>query len=342
MPILGAMGFILFAVMIWYAVVMDETQAKVGPKDVFLHVLAIATLYASAISFVTLMFQYVNLHFPGVGENTYYFRDSIEGAIRFAVATLIVVFPVYFWLSRMLRKMYEADPARRNLGIRKWLSYFTLFLAGAIAIGWLVGVIYKFLEGDFTVAFLLKALAIFFTTGSIFFYYRAVTHGEENKPSVRNYGYLVSVIIAVAVITAFFMVGSPQERRLQKFDVRRLEDLQNIQAQIGSYFQSKDKLPAALTDLNDAFRGVEIPKDPETGTAYEYRAIGPAAFELCATFHFAWDSESGSQGRPYVISEPYGGYYGPIGNNWQHGAGRHCFSRTIDADFLQPPMKPAL
>jgi len=37
---------------------MDQliTPEKVGPRDVFLHLLAIVTLYASAISFLALIF----------------------------------------------------------------------------------------------------------------------------------------------------------------------------------------------------------------------------------------------------------------------------------------------
>jgi hypothetical protein len=313
---------------------MDQTPARIGPKDVFAHLLGIVTLYASAISFTVLVFQYINLRFPGVAQDSSYYLDSIQRSIRFAVSTLIVVFPVYFLTSRMLRKMYEAEPGRISLGIRKWLSYFTLFLAAAIAIGYLVSVINTFLEGDFTAAFLLKALTVFFVTGSIAFYYRAITKGEEARPAVRYYAYVVAVVVAAAMVAAFFMVGSPARRRLEKVDVERLNDLQNIQYQIGSFYQTKSRLPAALSELNDGFRGVSIPKDPQTGSDFVYETTGPESFKLCAEFNLASSKSSGTSNVDIAV--PSGpAYYGPYGSNWEHTQGLSCFFRTIDKDFFK-------
>lgn len=313
-------------------------DTKISPKDVFLHLLAIITLYASAIAFNTLIFQYVNYWFPEVPRDAYYYQENLTGAIRYALSVLIVVFPVYFFTSRLLRKMYEADPERRNLTIRKWISYFTLFLAAAIAIGFLIALINTFLNGDFTAAFLLKTLAVFFTAGSVFYYYRAVSRGEENKLSVRYYAYFVALIVVAAVVAAFFVVGSPENQRLKRQDDQRVSDLQNIQYQIGDYFRAKDALPAKLADLNDSFRGVVIPKDPSTNKDYEYNKKDADTFEICADFAMAWSPNS-YQERGIDLSYPSKGgiyMYGPYGETWQHGEGRTCFERTIDKDYFQP------
>ena len=148
-----------------------DTTVKVSPKDVFLHLLAIITLYASAVSFIVLVFQYINLAFPDALQGGYYAMESAQSAIRFSVATLIVVFPTYVIVSWILGRGYAADPQKRNLRIRKWLIYFTLFLTGLVAIGDLVTLIYNFLSGDLTSQFVLKILTVLFVTGSIFFYY---------------------------------------------------------------------------------------------------------------------------------------------------------------------------
>lgn len=310
---------------------MDNTDSiRVSPKDVFLHLLAIITLYASAIALGTLLFQYIDYWFPAIGASAYYYKEGLTTAMRFAISTLIVVFPVYFFISRMLRKAYEADPGRINLTIRKWLSYFTMFLAAGIAIGWLIAVINRFLDGDFTTAFLLKALAIFFITGSIFYYYRAITRGEEYKQGVRIFGYAVALVVAASVVSAFFVVGSPTNRRLEKQDAQRVSDLSIIQSQIVNYWQAKNALPAKLTDLNDALRGVSIPKDP-TGKDYVYTAKGQLAFELCTTFDTKKDAQNTSD-----IAYPMS--YGIVGGsdvNWAHSSGYYCFERTIDKDFFK-------
>lgn len=311
---------------------MDTDSPRVSPKDVFLHLLAIITLYASAIALGTLLFQYIDYWFPALG-NAYYYKEGITSGMRFAISTLIVVFPVYFFVSRMLRKAYEAEPGRISLSIRKWLAYFTLFLAAAIAIGWLVAVINKFLGGDFTTAFLLKALAIFFITGSIFYYYRAITRGEENRQSVMGFGYAVSAVILISVVAAFFLVGSPTSARLQKQDIQRISDLSMLQGNIVNYWQAKNTLPVSLSDLNDTLRGVSVPKDP-AGNDYGYAVKGPLAFDICATFDTKGDSQSQS-------SIAYPASYGLLGGldvNWAHSAGYYCFSRTIDPSFFKQPI----
>lgn len=314
-------------------------DTKISPKDVFLHLLAIITLYASAIAFSVLLFNYIDLLFPrNLNGNVFYQNEGLRDSIRFAVSALIVVFPVFFFTSRSLRKAYEADQSRINLTIRKWVSYFTMFLAGGIGIGWLVRVIYRFLDGDFTTAFLLKALTIFFVTGSVFFYYRAVTRGEEARQSVRGFAYVVGAIVSAAIIAAFFMVGSPEDRRLQAQDTERVNDLSMIQNYIGEHYRVKSSLPSSLEELNDDFRGVRIPKDPVTGNDYEYSRKDADTFEICAEFALPWSLSDGNYRKEALdIARPSGGYYfGPSGETWQHPAGRYCFERNIDPDYFKP------
>ena len=150
---------------------MEQLQ-RTSPKDVFLHLLAIITLYTSAISFLVLIFQYVNVLFPDPLEFAmgYHMRLGSYGAIRWSIASLIVVFPVYLITSWFLNKGYST-PSKRNLWIRKWLIYFTLFAAALIIIGDLVTLINRLLEGELTIRFILKVMAVLFVAGSVFGYY---------------------------------------------------------------------------------------------------------------------------------------------------------------------------
>ena len=145
---------------------------KTTPKDFFLHLLAIVTLYASAISFLTLVFQIVNVAFPDpISPEGYYNVTSYYDRIRWSIATLVIVFPVYLWASWFLNKDYKKNPGKRDLRIRKWLIYFTLFAAALIIIGDLVTLINFFLQGELTIRFILKVLAVLFVAGSVFGYY---------------------------------------------------------------------------------------------------------------------------------------------------------------------------
>ncbi len=144
---------------------------KTSPKDVFLHLLAIVTLYTCAVSFLVLTFQYINILFPDALDNGYYAFSGARTAIRWSIASLVVVFPVYVLTSMHLSKAYRRSAPQRNLRIRKWLVYFTLFAAALIIIGDLVTLINTFLSGELTPRFILKVLSVFFVAGSTFFYY---------------------------------------------------------------------------------------------------------------------------------------------------------------------------
>ena len=149
-------------------------RQKTSPKDFFLHLLSIVTLYGSAVSFIVLTFQYINIWKPDVLSGDDYFRvRGIYQLIRWQIASLIVIFPTYVLTSLHLVKMYTRDPEKRNLRIRKWLIYFTLFAAALIIIGDLVTLIYNLLGGETTIRFLLKVAVVLFVAGSVFGHYFA-------------------------------------------------------------------------------------------------------------------------------------------------------------------------
>lgn len=150
---------------------MDQLQ-KTSPKDVFLHLLAIVTLYTSAISFLVLIFQYVNVLLPDpISPDGFYHLSSAYSRIRWSISSLIVVFPVYILTTWYLNKSYAAVPSKSNLRIRKWLIYFTLFAAALIIIGDLVTLINNLLGGELTLRFILKVASVFFVAASVFTYY---------------------------------------------------------------------------------------------------------------------------------------------------------------------------
>lgn len=150
----------------------QNTKPKSGPRDVFLHLLAIFTLYFSAIRFGALLFQYINIWLPDpLDQSNYYALSSAYSSIRLSIASLIVVFPTYVLVTRYLGKIYSADPAKLNLRTRKWLLYLTLFLAALVIIGALVTLVYNLLGGDLTWRFILKVLTVLFIAGPVFSYY---------------------------------------------------------------------------------------------------------------------------------------------------------------------------
>lgn len=161
---------------------MLESVKKVSAKDFFLQLGAMVTLYASAISFTMLVFEYINVLLPdALGIGGYYDIYSSFQSIRWSIAMLVVVFPLYIYLSWFLEKTYVKHPERRKMWIRKWLIYLTLFVAALIIIGNFVTLIYNALGGELTLRFVLKVITLFFVTGSVFGYYlwNIKKHQEE-------------------------------------------------------------------------------------------------------------------------------------------------------------------
>lgn len=153
---------------------------------------------------------------------------------------------------------------------------------------------------------------------------------------MKYFVYIVIVVVAAAVVAGFFVVGSPREGRLQRFDERRVQDLQQLQGEIIHYWQSKGRLPASPADLRDDIAGFVPPVDPKTGASYGYTVRGELGFSLCATFARP-SINIQEKNRQTLPKAPYPAVYGEPGQNWEHGAGYTCFDRTIDKD-LYPPL----
>jgi hypothetical protein len=299
---------------------MDRPRTE--PRDVFIYLLAMVTLYASACAVITLLFQYVNLGFPDPLDSGGYVSEKI----RWSLAELIILFPVYFWSTRVLEGEAASDPSKAAMRIRRWMLCLTLFLAGLLIIGDLVCLIYKFLGGELTMRFVLKVASIVAVAGAIFAYYRdALRRSGEIPPRERTFAIAATGVVAAIVAVGVFNAGSPARARLVAFDEQRANDLRSIQKEIVSYWQAKDRLPATLTDLTDSISGFTAPSDPVTHRAYAYRATGVDSFELCADFDLA-----GKEERTYLF-----GREDRLGG-WKHNSGRVCYARHIDPAKYPP------
>jgi len=176
-----------------------------------------------------------------------------------------------------------------------------------------------------TARFVLKVLSVFLVAGAVFWYYYWDMKDKEPPGNMKFFEWAVVSVVAIGVMGAFFVMGSPQTERLRRFDEQRVSDLQNIQWQIVNYWQKKQMLPADLSLLNDDIGGFRVPVDPETKESYEYEIHGALLFTLCAEF---MTSNTNEKGVPFTRPAPY------MENDiWDHGTGRTCFERTIDPDL---------
>ncbi|MBI2013902.1 MAG: hypothetical protein HYS87_03695 [Candidatus Colwellbacteria bacterium] len=308
----------------------DQPKVKSTPQDFFLHLLLVVTLYASAGAFIALLYQYINILLPDVLEGRYYYGS---GTIRFSVATLLIVFPIYIFISVFLNKLYKREPERKTVKVRKWLIGLTLFIASLVIIGDLVALINNFLSGELTLRFLLKVFVILFVAGSIFGYYALDLRKTPNGTLKyeRQFTYAIIAVVAVAVLSSFFFIGSPGSERTRRLDDQRVSDLSQIQWQVRDHFIKQGSLPTALNEIRDEFGGnVFIPVDPETVEPYVYEVVDNKSFRLCATFKTATVTE-----ETINTPKPASREFEFSDSNWSHSAGYTCFLRTIDTSALE-------
>jgi len=146
---------------------------KAEPRDVFLYLLAIVTLYIVAVHLGILLFQLIDYFVPDplATQSASTPSEMSRFAIRWALSWLVTSFPVYLWASRKVEKDLAQDPGKRELRIRKWLLYFTLFVVSLIIIGDIATLVNNYLAGDLTVRVALKIAAVLLIAASVFKYY---------------------------------------------------------------------------------------------------------------------------------------------------------------------------
>lgn len=312
--------------------IMENTKTKMTPKDFFLYFGAMAALYVSAFSLLALLFAYIDVLLP---DNLEYYRiDFSSGTIRFSIASLIIIFPTYIILTKILNNDVRRNPEKRDLWIRKWLIYFTLFVSGITIIVDLIRLINEFLGGELTTQFVLKIVSVLVVTGAVFGYYMLDLKGkwEREVRKAKTVGWITTFVVLAAVVSGFFIIGSPASQRLLRFDQEKVNDLQNIQWQLVNFWQSKEKLPDTLAELEDPISSFMVPVDQQTGEEYSYRKISGLKFELCAEFNKESTGLSNINER-IVKPVPISGGSGIEDSNWAHGEGEVCFERTIDPDL---------
>ena len=306
---------------------MSDTRVA-GPKDILLHIFGAVALYWCAFNFGALLFNYIDLWLPDPLDYGHYL-----GGLRWALATLTVVFPVLVWVQRRLRRDAAHIPAVRALKSRKWILYITLFAAGLIIMGGIVAVLYQFLEGELTLRFVLKIFTVLIIAKAVMALYVWHIKRDSNEsiwPWMEHVAKGITLVGVVVILAGYFIIPSPSLERLSRYDERRVQDLQNIQWQIVEFWRQKGSLPNTLDDLKDSISGYMPPSDPKTSNPYEYRIQDKLRFELCAVFASELAIAADSKMAPLRVPYPGDGF-----EIWAHGKGRVCFDRTIDPERYQ-------
>lgn len=159
---------------------IPERAGAGSARDAFLHLVAFTAMYVSAISLIFLLFTYIELWFPDPAiETSSYQVDYTLSGIRMELASLIVAYPLFLIAWSYLLSETRRSPVKAKSGVRRWLSFLSLFVGAVTIMTDVICVVYYLVEGDLTVRFVLKVLALLLITGSIFLYLSLVLRSES-------------------------------------------------------------------------------------------------------------------------------------------------------------------
>ncbi len=284
-------------------------------RDTFLYLLAFITLGIWTIDLGALLFSLADRWIPDPVRPAS--PDWIRSEIPNYIAAILVAFPIFLIVSRVIARSVRAQPERLDSAARKWLTYLVLVITASILIGDAATFLAFLLRGEATLRFILKVAALLVIAGGAFWHYLGAVRPEAGESARdRWFAWAAIALVIVSLGAGFFASGSPALQRARTLDQRRLSDLGAIAGTIHGEALTRPKesfqLPGNLSA--PAFAGLNL-ADPATGQPYEYIPGAGSSYQLCARF----EADGGD------------GF-------WVHAAGRHCF--TLDARTLTVGVPP--
>ena len=163
-----------------------EAGLTVSPKSVFLYLLAAATLYISAIGVLVLIWGLAEYWFPDPYAGFDYGQDG--GAVRGGVSMAIVAFPIFIYLSLLVRRKVKSGEIEARATFRTGFLYFNLFFIAVTVLVTLMVTVNAFLNGDLTPRFLIRAGGVLTIVGLVYLYYRSeleAASGPSEAPKLE-------------------------------------------------------------------------------------------------------------------------------------------------------------
>jgi hypothetical protein len=318
-----------------YSALADHYQSRTGievpprpnsgasARDAFFYLLIFSTLAVWTLSLGCLAFSLIDRWlvdplFRGYGEafNTY--------TVTMSLAAVIVAFPLYLLVSRVVLREAAADPDKLESGIRKWLTYMALVIAASVFMGDLITALAYLLRGELTSRFLAKSFVVLVLSSGVFWYYfgglRKLATAASRFSRDRVMAVASAVVVAIMIGLGFIHLGAPGAQRKLVADSQRVQRLYMLSNAIRNYWLSHaSQLPSNLSEVPGSYL------DPITNQTFEYLRGRGNQYQLCAVFAAHSPREEDNQpprGDPSA---------------WPHPTGRHCF--VFDASV--PPPQPS-
>lgn len=292
---------------------------KNNAKYAFYYLLSLVALVFVAISVGLIAFGIINKTIADALALEGY--SNFNNQFKFAISALFIAAPIFYFISNLIDRGLKKQELDQDSGIRRWLTYFILFVSSLIILGVLIGVINNFLSGELTTRFVLKALAVFIIAATTFsFYFYDIKREDATKPDkvIRIFFFASIALVLAAFVAAWFFVESPREARSRRLDQILINNIYSLESVVNSYYERYGALPESLADLQDDqfYLNASALVDPETGVAIVYNRLDAERFEFCADFRTSSFDNSHYPSRQMMGSK-------------DHEAGYQCLPGTL-------------
>lgn len=294
-----------------------ETKSN-NAKVAFLYCLSMVALGFLASGIGTAIFSLIDKLLPEVGLG-YGFNSS--GALKYAISSVLVSSPLYFWLVYLLRKGLLNKDYLTDSGPRRWLTYLLLLVSSVTIVGSLVRILYSFLDGDLTARFGLKALTVLVIAGLVFgYYFYDLKNDIKEKDLVVRSLLIVALLLTVGSLVVAVVFGeSPKVSRAKRIDQQTINMLDRVENAVNNFYITNKRTPVDIDELINSSDSGLIMSDLENKdnqAKIEYKSEQTDKYQLCVDFELASDEKQ--------LEQDY------VGRRWQHKQGNNCFDKTID------------
>lgn len=302
--------------------------------EVVLNFFSFILLGTVATALGILYYQIIGKYFPDPLTQGYGSLDYSSGAIHYALATLIIAFPLYVVTVRLWFRRFRENEEKVESKLTKWLTYLVLLVTAVTIVGDLIAAVFYFLQGELSARFVLKALTILVIAGIIFGFYvlerKKIQYKNDIPRRVFEYiGAAIATLVIFGIVLGFVAGGSPATERMRGLDRQRADDLRSLANCVSVYGANHKRLPTSMADVSASsmYYCSGQQNDPETGEPYEYRIltsdrqkglVHEGAFELCAVFSLS--------------SEVADTKSSPVDKWATHIVGRECDGETVVLD----------
>jgi hypothetical protein len=138
-------------------------------KDAFLYLFSFSTLATWTFALGSICFTLIDdwIKDPVDGRN----YNNVSYEISIGLACLIVTFPLYLLVMKIIVSETRRMPEKLDSPVRKWLTYIALLIAAGCIVGDSITFLTYYLRGEVTARFVAKVVVTLFISGGVFWYY---------------------------------------------------------------------------------------------------------------------------------------------------------------------------